>query len=83
MAIGDVFTRHPASVGQTWLQHGRFALRISGTLALAALAAAIHAVVPALCETTASRVIERLHAQTHGPRNADAVTNEPMEPPLA
>ena len=83
MAIGDVFTRHPASVGQTWLQHGRFALRISGTLTVAAVAAAVHAVVPALCETTASRAVDRLHAQIHGLRDADAGMVEPTEFPPA
>ncbi len=70
MAIGDVFTRHPASVGQTWVQHGRFALSVSWTLTLAALAAAVHAVVPALCETTASRAVDRLHAKIHARRDA-------------
>ena len=83
MAISDVFTRHPASVGQTWVQHGRFALAVSGTLTLAAVAAAVHALVPALCETTASRAVDRLHAQIHGLRDSDAVMGEPMEFPLA
>ena len=83
MAIGDVFTRHPASVGQTWVQHGRFALSVSWTLTLAALAAVVHAVVPALCETTASRAVDRLHAQIHGLSDADAAMVEPTEFPLA
>ena len=83
MAIGDIFTRHPASVGQTWVQHGRFALSVSWTLTLAALAAVVHAVVPALCETTASRAVDRVHAQLHGLRDADAGMVEPTEFPLA
>ncbi len=83
MAIGYVFPRHPASVGQTWVQHCRFALSVSGTLALAAVAAAVHALVPALCETTASRAVDRLHAQIHGLHDADAVMVEPTEFPLA
>ena len=82
MAISDVFTRHPASVGQTWVQHGRFALAVSGTLTLAAVAAAVHALVPVLCETTASRAVDRLHAQIHGLRDADAVMVEPTESSL-
>ena len=83
MAISDVFTRHPASVGQTWIQHGRFALAVSRTLTLAAVAAAVHALVPALCETTASRAVDRLHAQIHGFRDSDAVMVEPTESPVA
>ncbi len=83
MAISDIFTRHPASVGQTWVQHCRFALSVSRTLTVAAVAAAVHAVVPALCETTASRAVDRLHAQIHGLRDADAGMVEPTEFPLA
>ena len=83
MAIGDIFTRHPASVGQTWVQHCRFALSVSRTLTVAAVAAAVHAVVPALCETTASRAVDRLHAQIHGLRDTDAGMVEPTEFPLA
>ena len=37
MAIIDVFTKHPASVGESWAEHARFALSISGLLAGAAL----------------------------------------------
>ena len=83
MAIGNVFTKHPASVGQTWAQHGRFALSISWTLTLAALAAVVHAVVPALYKTTASRAVDQLHAKIHARRDAVAEMIEPMESPLA
>jgi len=83
MAIGDVFTKHPASVGQTWAQHGRFALSISWTLTLAALAAVVHAVVPALYKTTASRAVDRLHAKIHARRDAVAGMTDPMESSLA
>ena len=83
MAIGDIFTRHPASVGQTWAQHCRFALAVCRTLTVAAVAAAVHALVPALCETTASRAVDRLHAQVHGSRDADGVMVEPTEFPRA
>ena len=67
MTVIDVFTEHPKTVGESWARHARFALSASGLLARAALAAAIHAVVPALCETTASRTVDELHARIHGP----------------
>ena len=67
MTVIDVFTEHPKTVGESWAQHARFALSASGLLARAALAAAIHAVVPALFETTASRTVDELHARIHGP----------------
>ena len=66
MTIIDIFTEHPKTVGESWARHARFALSASGLLARAALAAAIHAAVPALFETTASRTVDKLHARIHG-----------------
>ncbi len=58
-----VFLDHPASVDETYFEHMRFALGFSGTLFLAAFAALAHALIPACCETTASRIIRRLYAR--------------------
>ena len=52
---------HPATVGETYGQHCRFALGIATQLAAAAGAAAIHAVYPPAFETTASRRISALN----------------------
>ena len=79
MAITNVFTAHPASINESWAGHARFALSISGLLAGAALAAAVHAVVPALFETTASRTIDRLHALVHGSRGEGAAMIDSVE----
>lgn len=57
------FVDHPASVNETYLQHALFAGRFSLLLFKAGSAALIHAVVPSLCETTASRMIAELNAQ--------------------
>lgn len=57
------FHDHPASVDETYFGHMRFALGFAGMLALAACAALIHAVIPPLFETTASRIVARLHAR--------------------
>lgn len=61
--IDRLFLEHPASVDETYFQHMRFALSFAGTLFVAAFAALAHAFIPALCETTASRIIKRLHAR--------------------
>ena len=61
--LATLFTAHPAAVDETYLQHMRFALGFSFWLAVAAGAALLHALVPALCETTASRILKRLHAR--------------------
>ncbi len=79
MAIHHAFTDHPASVGETWGQHARFALSAAGTLAMAAMAATVHAILPALFPTTASRAVDRLHARIHGSRGAEAGRITTME----
>lgn len=61
MEIRHHFTDHPASVGETYGEHFRVAAGFAGSLAVAAAAAAIHAVVPACCTKTASSRIVGLH----------------------
>ncbi|MDH3704803.1 MAG: DUF6356 family protein [Acidimicrobiia bacterium] len=63
MAATQLFTDHPHSVGETYGEHARFALRFAGQLALAAGAAAVHAVCPALFDHSASARVRKLHAQ--------------------
>ena len=65
MSIATLFTDHPDTVGETYFGHMAFALKFSGLLALAAAAALIHAILPFLCQTTASRIIKRLASMTH------------------
>lgn len=64
MQLTRLFTEHPASVGEDYFGHMAFALRFSGLLALAAGAALVHAVLPFLCQTTASRILRDLTAMT-------------------
>lgn len=56
-----IFIDHPASVDESYFEHMRFAASFAFWLAVAAGAAAVHAVIPAMCESTASRIITRLH----------------------
>ncbi|MGA9275808.1 DUF6356 family protein [Ilumatobacter sp.] len=65
MELRQHFTDHPASVGETYGQHFRVAAGFAGSLAIAAGAAAVHAIVPSLCTKTASRRIDELHARMH------------------
>ena len=69
------FRAHPASVGETWFQHARVALGFASSLALAAMAAAVHAVLPFAFQTTASAVVDRLHARIHGPRGVETASD--------
>lgn len=56
-----LFTDHPDSVGETYLEHMRTALSFAGPLAKAAGAALVHAFLPFLFTTTASRTVKALH----------------------
>ena len=73
------FTAHPASVGETWSQHARVALGFASSLALAAMAATVHAVLPFAFQTTASRAVDRLHARIHGPRCGETAADPTVE----
>lgn len=53
----DTFLAHPDAAGETYFEHMAFALCFSGRLFRAAFAAALHGVVPAAFETTASTAI--------------------------
>ena len=55
------FTDHPASVGQTYFEHFKFAVKISASLLKAFSACLIHAVYPPLYKNTASASIAELH----------------------
>ncbi len=68
MGIKGFFTEHPASVGETYGEHFKVAASTSRALFRAAVAAAIHAVVPHFQQTTASGTIREL-AERVGPGN--------------
>ena len=55
------FTAHPASVGETYLEHMDSALGFAGPLFLAALCCCVHAVLPFLFQKSASLRVARLH----------------------
>ena len=63
MSLKRLFTEHPEAVGESYTEHMRVALSFSGPLLLAGLAALVHAFLPFLCTTTASRTVKRLHAR--------------------
>ena len=58
-----LFVAHPRSVDEGYLAHAGVAFRFAMLLVLAGLAAAVHAVIPALFETRASSIIKKLHGE--------------------
>lgn len=61
--LRSLFLDHPASVGESYLGHARFALGFAFWLILAGLAALVHAALPFAFKTTASTILRRLHAR--------------------
>lgn len=63
--LNRLFTDHPRSVDETYFEHMQFAAGFSARLFGAALAAAVHAVLPFLFERTASTMINAMHHRMH------------------
>ncbi|MBS0124756.1 DUF6356 family protein [Thetidibacter halocola] len=59
--LARIFLAHPESVGEGYFDHMKVALHFWFWLSVAAGAALVHALVPALCEKTASTIVRRLH----------------------
>jgi predicted house-cleaning NTP pyrophosphatase (Maf/HAM1 superfamily) len=57
-----LFTEHPESVGESYVEHFGVAARFGGIM-IGGLGAIVHAVVPGLCTTTGSDTVARLHAE--------------------
>ncbi|NNG03486.1 MAG: hypothetical protein HKM95_05220 [Inquilinus sp.] len=60
----SAFTAHPATVGESYFGHLLFAAHIGLLLVAAGLAAFVHALLPFLFETTASRIVQTLADRT-------------------
>ena len=56
-----VFLSHPQAVDESYGEHFLFALGFAARLLGAGLAALVHAVIPCLFGTTASRMILEMH----------------------
>jgi hypothetical protein len=80
--MANPFTAHPTAVGETYLQHLRFALRFGVRMLTGGAAATIHSVFPFLFVTTASRISDELvemRAASRG-RSVRLVDTETMQP---
>jgi hypothetical protein len=61
MADGNLFTKHPREVGESYGEHLAHAGSTGFTLIGAGLACLVHAVLPFLFVNTGSNIIRRLH----------------------
>jgi hypothetical protein len=63
--LAKLFTSHPETVGESYFGHLAFAAWFSSRLFMAGGAALVHAFLPFLFETTASRIIRELYERTN------------------
>lgn len=77
--LDRIFLAHPRTVDESYLEHCGFALSISSRLLLAGTAALLHAIVPCLCQTTASRIVLAMNADIVA-RRAKAGQSPAAEP---
>ena len=77
MANESLFSKHPASVGESYAQHLVSAMRFSLAMAVGSFVCCVHALLPFVFEKTGSRIVAHLHEtmvrhrhrvslQTHG-----------------
>jgi len=59
--LSELFSGHPASVGETYTEHMQVAAGFGLRLFLASLACFVHALLPFLFERTGSTAIQSLH----------------------
>ena len=59
--LNILFTDHPRSLGESYLDHLRHASEFGAAMIVAGIACVIHALVPALFVRTASATVLRLH----------------------
>lgn len=70
------FTRHPASVGESYGRHFGVATRFGVTMILGGIGAILHGVFPWMFETTGSRTVTRLYQQIAGRGATQLVADE-------
>lgn len=59
--IERIFVDHPRSVDESYFEHLRFAAGFAMALLGASAAAAVHAIIPCMCERTASTKVRELY----------------------
>lgn len=60
-AVHRIFVRHPAEVGESYIEHMATAARFGLSMIAGGAACLLHALIPAACVGTGSRTIQRLH----------------------
>jgi hypothetical protein len=83
--LDKVFFDHPRSLGETYWQHQRRALRFGTSMITAGVACLVHALIPAVFVRTASTMVLRLHDEMHAAkrlRENPHIRSSPLDPAL-
>lgn len=81
----EIFTRHPASVNETYFEHLGTAMSFAATMFVATLVCFVHSLLPFLFVKTGSALITRLHDKMVANRvrnTAGSDANDAGVPPL-
>jgi len=78
--LNDLFLSHPRSIGESYFEHQRTAFGFALALWAAGLACMIHALVPCLFQTRASRAVAQLHQRMVLHRTSRPAARGPVGP---
>ena len=78
--MSNPFSRHPRSVGESYVEHMGQAWSFALPMVGAGLACLIHGLLPFAFERTGSSCIEALYARMTVRRSASRVSNTALEP---
>ena len=74
-----LFLDHPASVGESYVEHFRVASGFGVTMIVGGLGAVLHAFFPFVCQTKGSDTINALHARLVAKREAKRAAQTQMK----
>lgn len=75
----NVFTDHPASVGESYTEHLKTASGFGFSMIASGLACLVHGLVPSLFERTGSETIARLHERMIVNRRSRKTPSSPVD----
>ena len=67
--LKKLFLEHPASLGESYLEHQRVAASVGLAMVTSGAACIVHAIVPRMFPQTGSRTLTRLSAQMEARRH--------------
>ncbi len=67
--ITNLFSKHPADVGETYLQHMAMAFGFGAKMIGSGLACLVHGIFPFFCVSTGSQTVTKLHDKMVAHRN--------------